>query len=72
MWWINVQGKHPQTGETINAWDCSVNWIPVLTVDVARQARSGAAATENFRNVMVALNNPDIGLLGSPIHQPNR
>ena len=56
MWWINVQGVHPQTGETVNAWDCSINWIPVLTVDVARQARSGAAATESFRNEMVKLN----------------
>jgi len=55
MWWVNVQGVHPQTGETVNAWDCSINWIPVLTVDVARQARSGAAATESFRNTLVEM-----------------
>lgn len=55
-WYINVQGVHPQTGEQLNQWDCAIVWIPVLTIDVARQARSGAAATESFRNEMAKAN----------------
>jgi hypothetical protein len=53
--WINVQGIHPQTGETVNEWDCSINWVPVLLVEVAKQARGGAAATESFRNVVLSI-----------------
>ncbi|MHB8727575.1 MAG: hypothetical protein ACYC9K_00895 [Sulfuricaulis sp.] len=60
QWWVNVQGVHPQTGDTVNAWDCSVNWIPVLVVDVARQARNGAAATESFRNLVLKMSQPSV------------
>lgn len=50
---INVRGAHPQTGAEIDEWDCATNWVPMLLINVAKEVRQGAAATESFRNEMV-------------------
>ena len=51
-----MRGKHPQTGEDIDEWKCADAWLLTGILETARQARSGAAATESFRNEMVAAN----------------
>jgi hypothetical protein len=52
-WWQKVRGTKPNTGEEIDRWDCAIAFMPLLQVEVASQARQGAAATESFRNGMV-------------------
>jgi hypothetical protein len=52
--WTHLQGRSPNTGETIDDWKCADSWIPILLLEIAQQARSGAAATESFRNEMTA------------------
>jgi hypothetical protein len=52
-WWVQVRGRNPNTGEDIDRWDCSIALLPILSIEVAHQARSGAAATESFRNELV-------------------
>ncbi len=54
--WVEIRGCDPQTGEVLDQWNCSLAWLPKLTIDVAHQARAGAAATEDFRNHMLNLN----------------
>jgi len=49
-WWIQLRGRHPQTGEEIDHWECAVAFTPLATLEVAKEARQGAAATESFRN----------------------
>jgi len=52
-WFTQLRGTHPQTGQEIDEWMCAVASLPMLQIEVAKQARSGAAATESFRNEMV-------------------
>lgn len=53
-WFTQVRGKNPQTGAEIDEWGCAVTWLPVLLINTAQEVRQGAAATESFRNEMVA------------------
>jgi hypothetical protein len=54
-WWQHVRGTNPNTGAEVDRWDCAIAFMPLLQVEVASQARQGAAATESFRNEMVSL-----------------
>jgi hypothetical protein len=51
--WTQIRGKNPQTGEDIDEWNCSMSMLPMLLMENAKQARSGAAATESLRNEIV-------------------
>ena len=54
--WVNVQGQNPNTGETINHFDCAIAWMPVLMIENSNQQRQTGAAVESFRNEMVKNN----------------
>ena len=49
-WWIKVIGKHPQTGDPVDTWDCSINWMPIMQSETSNKLRGLKAATESFRN----------------------
>ena len=53
QWFIQLQGKHPNTGADIDEWGCAIAWMPILLIENAKEVRQGAAATESFRNQMV-------------------
>jgi hypothetical protein len=55
-WFTQLRGTHPQTGQEIDEWMCAISAFPMLQIEVAKQARSGAAATESFRNEFVNMN----------------
>jgi len=48
--WVNVMGKNPQTGETINNGDCAIAWTPVLLIENSKVNRETGAAVESMRN----------------------
>jgi len=52
-WFTQLRGTHPQTGQEVDDWMCAIASMPMLQIEVAKQARSGAAATESFRNEVV-------------------
>jgi len=54
-WFTQLRGTHPQTGQEIDEWMCAISALPMLQIEVAKQARSGAVATESFRNEMVKM-----------------
>ena len=56
MWFVQVRGKHPQTGEPVDEWDCAMVWQPLLLIENSAQQRSTGAAIESFRNEMVKAN----------------
>lgn len=68
-WFIQVRGLHPQTGEEVDEWACSIAWLPTLLINNAKEVRQGAAATESFRNEMVKQNNDHSILLGAMLGQ---
>lgn len=55
--WIKVTGKHPQTEEHIDRWNCSLAWLPMLIIENSQMQRQTGAAVESFRNEMVKANN---------------
>lgn len=61
--WVTVQGKHPQTGETVNNGDCAMAWMPVLLIENSKVNRETGAAVESFRNEMVKANQASQELL---------
>lgn len=68
-WFIKIAGKHPQTGEDVEDWGCSMAWMPVLMINSAREQHSTAAAIESFRNEMVNANNSSQRLLEETVLQ---
>ena len=63
-WYVKLAGTDPQSGESVDEWKCAIAWGPILQVEVAKEVRQGAAATESFRNEMVNLSSP-VKLLGA-------
>jgi hypothetical protein len=54
--WVHVLGKHPQSEQTIDHWDCAFAWTPLLLIENSQQQRQTGAAVESFRNEMVHAN----------------
>ncbi len=52
-WYVKLQGTHPQTGEALDRWDCAIAWMPVLSVELAKNNVGISSAIESFRNEMV-------------------
>ena len=49
-WYIQVQGRHPQTGESVNKWGCAVAWIPVLSIETSQQMRQAGSSVDKLTN----------------------
>jgi hypothetical protein len=52
-WWTKVVGKHPQTGENVDQWQCAIATLPMLLVQNAQQTRQAGAVMQAFRNDVV-------------------
>lgn len=61
--YIQLMGKHPQTGQDVNEWGCAIAWLPILTIESSQQMHQAGAAVESFRNEMVKGNSQFLGML---------
>lgn len=50
MFYIQLLGTDPQTGEQLNKWGCADAFTPLLLIEVAKEVRQAAAAIESARN----------------------
>lgn len=57
--WVQILGKHPQTGADVNVFDCVDRWATALQLSQTQEIRQVGAAIESFRNQMVVLNASD-------------
>ena len=55
-WFIQIRGKHPQTGEDTDEYGCAMAMLPLLMIENSRQTNQAGAAIESFRNEMVKAN----------------
>ena len=69
--WVNVHGKHPQTGEEISNGDCAIAWTPMLMIENSKVNRETGASIESFRNEMVKANDKSIETLLAVNKQTN-
>lgn len=65
MWYVQLRGTHPQTGEPIDQFDCSLVITPLLLIENSMQQRQTGAAVESFRNEMVKANESSVRLLAA-------
>lgn len=56
-WFAEVKGLHPQTGEEVNQWNCSIPLSLIGILETSRTNRGQTAALESFRNEVVQGNN---------------
>lgn len=54
-WFMQLRGTNPNTGAEVDEWMCAITALPMLQVEVAKETRQGAAATESFRNEVVRM-----------------
>lgn len=52
-WFVEIAGKHPQTGADVMEWRCAMEWMPILMIELAQTNRGQTAAIESFRNETV-------------------
>jgi hypothetical protein len=50
--WIQVRGKHPQSGEDIDRWDCAMAWMPMLLIENSQMQRFTAASVDKMAGVL--------------------
>ena len=66
MWYTQISGTNPQTGEPVSEYGCAVAWIPFLQVDNTRHVNQAGAAIESFRNETVEKLSPIIPIQQLP------
>lgn len=50
MFYTQVQGQNPQTGEMVNEWGCAIAWTPVLLIENSQQMRQAGAGIDKLTN----------------------
>jgi len=68
-WYVMVRGTDNNTGKEIDDWGCAIAWMPTLMINTANESRKGVAATESFRNEMVAAQQPRIADIKRRLYQ---
>lgn len=58
IWFTDIKGTHPQTGEIIDEKNCAIAWLPILTIEMSRTNRGQTKALESFRNEVVKASIP--------------
>lgn len=53
-WYTQVQGFDANTGDKVDYWNCAIALLPTLLINTANESRKGVAATESFRNAVLA------------------
>lgn len=67
--WIKILGKHPQSEETIERWDCSLALLPIMLIENAQVQRQTGAAVETFRNEVVKSNAQNVAAFAHALHK---
>jgi len=72
IWYNMLQGKHPQSGQNVQEWGCSIAWIPLLLVENTGKQVQTNASVESFRNEMVKANMVTLALVGKQNDKKNK
>ncbi|MEZ0150123.1 MAG: hypothetical protein AB9Q19_12535 [Candidatus Reddybacter sp.] len=67
MWAVQMRGTDPISGGDIDDEACAVTWLPMLLTENVKASHETAAATESFRNEMVAANSASVAILAKSL-----
>jgi|SRR3954462_13402061 len=56
-WYTHIRGNHPQTGEDMDKWDCSIALLPILLIENSRQQHVNNSAITSLREETIKGNN---------------
>lgn len=70
--WTQIRGKHPQSGEDVDEWNCSDALLPMLLMEHSRQQRSTAAAVETMTSEMQKTRTDSEAMIGTLLTLVNR
>lgn len=59
-WYIQVIGKHPQTGHDIAEWNCSIAFMPLLQIETTKSGRETTATVDELRKEVHQANDAGI------------
>jgi len=49
-WYRHIIGTHPQTGERIDEWECSIALLPMLLIENSREQTRTSDAVNDLKN----------------------
>ena len=58
--WTQVRGKHPQSLEEIDRWDCSLALLPLLLIENSQRQMQTAASVDKVASEIVKGNDQQI------------
>ncbi len=50
VWFTQLRGSNPNTGDPVDEFGCAVAWLPILLIENANVNRQTGAAVESLRN----------------------
>jgi len=65
--WVKIMGKHPQSEDSIEHWNCSLAFLPMLLIENSQMQRQTGAAVESFRNETVVANQQAVSAMAEGI-----
>ena len=48
--YFQIQGTDPNTGQSVNKWDCAFAWLPMLLIENSQMQRQTGASTDKVAN----------------------
>lgn len=49
-WWQQIRGKHPQSLEDLDRWDCAIAFLPLLLIENSQRQMQTAASVDKVAN----------------------
>lgn len=49
-WYGSIAGKHPQTGQPVDQWQCAITLTVLSTLETAKATHEAGATTQELRN----------------------
>jgi hypothetical protein len=59
-WWVHVAGKDPQSDKSVDWFDCSVSWLPVLQIETSQMVRQSTFSIDKTANVFFSALNESV------------
>lgn len=71
-WWQQVRGKHPQSLEEIDRWDCAIAFLPLLLIENSQRQMQTAASVDKVATEMQKTDQQSSAVIATLITQLNR
>ncbi len=71
-WWQQVRGKHPQSNEDLDRWDCAVALLPLLLIENSQRQMQTAASVDKVANEMKNTDTQSAAVIGTLTTMLNR